>query len=164
MLESKNMRIATILVLFTAVISGISNFLNKEALSVFKDPILFASLKSIVVGLSLITIICVTGKWKEIVRLNKRSALKLLAIGIVGGSIPFALFFVGLSKIPAINASLIHKTLFMWVIFLAIPILKERINAMQTVGVIAIFVANVLVGGFNGFLYSMGEVMVFAAT
>lgn len=164
MFENKNMRVATVLALSTAVISGISNFINKEALASFKDPILFASLKNIMVGLFLIAIIFATGKFKEIATLNKKSLIKLFTIGVVGGSVPFALFFVGLSKIPAINASLIHKTLFVWVVFLAVPFLKERISAMQAVGMVSIFCANILVGGFNGFLYNTGELMIFGAT
>ena len=44
-----------------------------------------------------------------------------------------------------VNASLIHKTLFVWVIFLAVPLLKERVSMLQSIGVIAtVFYAAVM--------------------
>jgi len=154
----------TILALVTAVISGTNNFLTKIAITAVKDPIVFTTLKNAIVAMFLIGLILALKKWREIRSINKSQAFKLIAIGVIGGSLPFALFFTGLAQTSAINASLIHKTLFIWVLLLGIPILKERLSILQWIGVGAIFGANLLVGGFKGFKYNIGELMVLGAT
>jgi drug/metabolite transporter (DMT)-like permease len=163
-MKNKTLVYATYLALITAVISGFSNFLNKIAVTVVKDPIVFTTLKNSLVAIFIIGAILVFKKLPEILSLNKKQIFKLFLIGIIGGSLPFALFFTGLTQTSAINASLIHKTLFIWVLLLAIPILKERISKMQWLGIGAIFAANLIVGGFAGFKYNAGELMILAAT
>src|SRR3989344_1621138 len=144
----------TILALMTEVISGAANFFNKIGVTAVKDPILYTTLKNSLVALFLIGFIVAMRQWKEIKKLNKGQLLKLLVIGLVGGSIPFALFFSGLANTSALNASLIHKTLFIWVAILAIPFLKEKIGLGAWIGVGVIFIANLFVGGFIGFKFN----------
>ena len=155
---------APVLALTAAVISGTANFLTKVAVTAVRDPIVFTALKNVIVALFLVGIILALKKWREIKSLNKKQALKLLIIGIIGGSLPFALFFSGLIQTSAINASLIHKTLFVWVLLLGIPFLKERLTKLQWLGIAAIFGANLMVGGFKGFKYNTGELMILGAT
>ena len=161
---SRNIKIATILALSTAIFSGFANFVNKMAMKGVGDPVFFTTLKNSVVAIFLIGIIIFFKKWKEIKGLRKDQLFKLTLIGIIGGSLPFILFFVGLTKIPAINAALIHKTLFIWIALLAIPFLKEKFTNLQWLGVGLIFSANFVIGGFNGFEYGLGELMVLGAT
>ncbi len=155
---------ATALALATAFISGVSLFINKVAVTGMNDPVLFAGCKNAIVAVFLVSIILVAGKRAEIVSLTKRQWAKLGAIGLIGGSLPFALFFTGLVMIPAANGALIHKTLFVFVALLAVVVLRERFSPMQWLGVGALFVANLVVGGFTGFQGSLGEVLVLAAT
>lgn len=155
---------ATVLALGTAVISGTNNFLTKIAVTALKDPILFTTLKNAMVAVFLIGLILVFRKWSEIAALSKNQLFKLIAIGVIGGSIPFALYFTGLAKTTALNAGLIHKTLFLWVALLAIPFLKERMSKWQWLGIAAIFSANLVIGGFTGFKYNIGELMILGAT
>ena len=157
-------RYATVLALITAVISGTNNFLTKIAVTAVKDPIVYTTLKNAIVAAFLIGIILMLGKWREIISLTQGQMLRLFAIGAIGGSVPFALFFTGLSQTSALNAGLIHKTLFVWVLLLAVPFLKERFSWMQWVGVCALFAANFVVGGFKGFNFNIGELMVLGAT
>ncbi len=160
----KNLKTATVLALTTAVISGLSNFLNKFALTSIKDPVFFTFVKNSIVAVLLITILIGFKKIKEIKSLNKKQLIRLVAIGLIGGSIPFALFFTGLQQTAALNASLIHKTLFVWVLIFAIPILKEKMHGWQWLGIAAIFSANLVIGGFQGFKYNSGELMILIAT
>lgn len=155
---------ATGLALGTALISGFSNFIGKIGVTAVKDPIVFTTLKNAVVALLLVGIFITFRKWREMRTLSPRQWLKLAAIGVIGGSVPFALFFTGLSQTSALNASLIHKTLFLWVLLLAIPILKERLTAWQWVGIGVVAAANVFIGGFKGFKLNGGELMILAAT
>lgn len=156
--------LATCLALSTAFISGVSNFVNKIAVTGMQDPIAFTTLKNGLVALLLLALLVAARKWREIGTLTKRQIWQLLLIGIVGGGISFTLFFLGLAQTSAINAALIHKTLFVWVIVFAVPFLGERLRTWQVVGVAAIFLANILVGGFGGFQYNSGELMILAAT
>ena len=163
-MKNKSIRYATFFALATALISGVSNFLNKIAVTAVKDPVVFTTLKNTLVALFLIGLLMLLKKRREIASLSKNQIFKLAAIGALGGSIPFALFFIGLAQTSALNAALLHKTLFLWVALMAVPILKERIAVWQWVGVLAIFAANLLMGGFAGFKYNAGELMILAAT
>ena len=58
-----------------------------------------------------------------------RGWLALLGIAAIGGSVPFVLFFEGLSRADATQAAFIHKTLVIWVALIAVPLLGERVGA-----------------------------------
>ncbi len=152
------------LALITAFISGIAIFFNKFALTAIQPPLIFTTVKNMGVGLLILAIILASSKWKLVKKLNKRELIYLVLIGIIGGAIPFYLYFTGLTQIPAINAAIIHKTLVIWVAIMAIPLLKERMSPLQIFGVIILFGANLLVGGFQGFTFLEGEFLVLIAT
>ncbi|OGC56871.1 hypothetical protein A2425_02170 [candidate division WWE3 bacterium RIFOXYC1_FULL_42_17] len=152
------------LALLTAVISGISIFVNKFAVDAIKPALYFTSVKNLAVAFLIISIVLATGEWRKIVRLTKKELGYLVLIGLVGGSLPFYLYFTGLSQTPAINAALIHKTLVFWVMLMAIPLLKEKVSKWQFVGVLMLFAGNTIVGGFKGFKFSQGELMLLVAT
>ncbi|MFH1631639.1 MAG: DMT family transporter [bacterium] len=158
------LRYATLLAFGTAVISGTNVFLTKIVSAGVGDPVVFTTLKNAIVAMLMIGIVLMFKKWPEIRKLTKSQALKLVAIGVVGGSIPFVLFFSGLAHTSAINAAMIHKTLFIWVLIIALPILKERIASWQWLGIAAIFAANLFIGGFQGFQFGIGELMILGAT
>lgn len=164
MLNNTSFRAATVLALVTAVISGTNNFLTKIAVSAMKDPIAYTTLKNTIVALLLFAVFVLLRKWPEIRGLRKGQIGALLLIGIVGGAAAFALYFTGLAGTSAINAALIHKTLFLWVAMLALPLLGERMTTLQWVGIATIFGGNLLIGGFAGFLGNTAELMVIGAT
>lgn len=151
------------LAFLTALISGVSNFVNKIAVDVIKPPLVFTAEKNAIVGILIIGILIVTWKWKKIKNLNKKQIIYLILIGIIGGSLPFYLFFTGLSQIPAINAAIIHKTLVIWVAILAVLFLKEKMPPLQIIAVMFLFYANLFVGGFTKFQFSTGELFVLIA-
>jgi drug/metabolite transporter (DMT)-like permease len=163
-MSNKTIRFATLCALAAAAISGTNNFLTKIAVTAVKNPIVFTTLKNGLVAFFLLTLILATKKLPEIKSLNKNQFIKLFAIGTIGGSLPFALFFTGLSQTSAINAALIHKTLFLWVFLFAIPVLKERMTSLQWLGIGAVLAANLFAGGFTGFKYNSGELMILGAT
>ena len=161
---NSTLRFATLLALATAIISGTNNFLTKIAVTALKDPVLYTTLKNSIVALLLIGIVILARRAGEVRGLSGAQWMRLVLIGAIGGSIPFALYFTGLAQTTAINAGLIHKTLFVWVMILAIPFLKERVSAWQLVGIAMIFAANFFVGGFKGFRFNAGELMILSAT
>jgi drug/metabolite transporter (DMT)-like permease len=159
-IKSKGLALA----LIAAFISGVSIFINKFAVDAIKVPLVFTSVKNTGVALIVLGFLLASGKWKKVKKLGKKEAVLLLLIGIIGGSIPFYLFFTGLSMIPAVNGAIIQKTLVLWVGILAIPFLGERLSKTGWFAVILLFAANVLVGGFKGFSFSTGELYILAAT
>lgn len=150
--------------LLTALISGVSIFVNKFAVDAIKPALYFTSVKNVSVALLIVAVILFTGEWKKLAKLTKKELGYLILIGVIGGSLPFYLYFTGLAQTPAINAAIIHKTLVFWVMLMAIPFLKEKVTKWQIVAVIMLFAGNVLVGGFKGFSFSQGELMLLAAT
>jgi len=150
--------------LVTAVISGFSIFLNKFAVTAIPQPLLFTTLKNSLVAVLIVSLILAGKKWHLVRHLSHKHIIQLALIGIIGGSLPFYLFFTGLSSIPAINGAIIHKTLVIWVSLLAILFLKEKLSPAKILAVIGLFAANTLFGGFPGLKFSPGELMVLAAT
>ena len=154
----------TVLALSAACISGISIFINKFAVISLQDPILFAGLKNTMVALCLVGIVLAYSKKEELHTISKKQWGHLTLVGLIGGAIPFGLFFTGLSTIPAINGAMIHKTLFVWVALLGILALREQLSPLQWLGVSLLFASNLIVGGFGGFTGSTGELLVLGAT
>ncbi|HWS48976.1 MAG TPA: DMT family transporter [Candidatus Methanoperedens sp.] len=152
------------LALLTALISGVSIFVNKFAVHAIKQPLVFTFVKNSGVAILLMAVLVLGSKWKEVLKLNKKDLGKMFLVGVIGGSIPFYLFFTGLSSTPAVNGAIIHKTLVIWVAMLAIPFLKEKISFKRAALVAMLFAANVMVGGFKGFKFSQGEFLILLAT
>jgi len=115
----------------------------------------------------LVTLVA-SGQWQksraELKSLSKKQLFQLVSVAIIGGALPFYLFFTGLAQIPAVNAGIIHKSLVLWVAILAIPLLKEKVSKTLALAVLILFAGNLMIGGFNGFTLSKGEIMVFLAT
>lgn len=156
------------LAFLTALISGVSIFINKFAVASFENPVMLSTIKNSLVGLLLFATLIASGQWQknrtELKSLNKKQIFQLIGVAIIGGALPFYLFFTGLSQIPAINASIIHKSLVLWVALLAIPLLKEKITKTQALAVLVLFAGNSMIGGFKGLTLSKGELSVFLAT
>jgi drug/metabolite transporter (DMT)-like permease len=146
-----------------AGISGISIFAN--ALFVSKtDPLIFTLIRNVVVALILTMLLVAGGQIKKLVTLLKREWGKLAAIGAIGGGIPFALFFTGLSYIGAVNGNILQKTLFLWVALLAVPLLHEKLSKLQLVGYFTLFVGMFVFGGTLHVIWNTGTWFVLVAT
>jgi len=158
------LKTGTGLALVAAVISGSNNFLTKIGVTVVSDPVFFTTLKNLVTVTLLVGAVVLLRKWKEVTLLSRKEWTQLALIGTIGGAIPFALFFTGLSMTSALSGALIHKTLVFWVLLLAYPFLKERLSPIALLGIVAIFGANVMLGGFKGFHFGQGELLILMAT
>ena len=152
------------LALATAAFSGVANFVNQFTVRYIGDALVFTTIKNSLVALLIISVLIIFKKLSEIKRLNLKDIGLLLSIGVIGGSLPFYLFFSALAQMPAINASLIHKSLVIWVALLAVPFLKERFSKLQLLAIMTVFGANLVVGGFKGFAFNRPEFFVLAAT
>ena len=98
------------LIFLTAIISGFSIFINKFGVSM-GNPYVFTFLKNSAVFVFLFSLILLFNEFKHFKKLKKQDWMKLITIGLVGGSIPFLLFFKGLSLITSAKGAFIHKTI-----------------------------------------------------
>ncbi len=153
------------LVLITAVISGFANFFNKIGMQVLgKDAFQYTTLKNVIAALVLSLLILTPWLLPKLKKLSKKDWGKLALIGLIGGSIPFLLFFKGLSLTSSVSASFIHKTLFVWVAILAWPILKEKITKLQFLALGVLLLGNVIFESFKGLSWGYAETLIFFAT
>ena len=156
----------------TAVVSGVSVYVNAHGVTRFDDATVYTTAKNGVAGVLLLAlalpVLCASrSRGPRTGRPRTRGHwLALLALATIGGSVPFVLFFEGLSRASATQASFIHKTLVVWVALLAVPLLRERVGPPH-MAAIALVVAGQawLVGGGAGTIaFGTGEAMILAAT
>jgi drug/metabolite transporter (DMT)-like permease len=138
-------------------------FINGLYVKEFADQTLLAGVRNSLVGLTLLGVLAGSRRTGELRGLPTRRRLELLAIGIVGGGIPFALFFTGLAMSTAPGAALIQKTLFVWVAPLAVVFLGERLGLAQIVG-LGLLLAGTLLLTPGSLAAGPGEALILAAT
>jgi drug/metabolite transporter (DMT)-like permease len=96
--------------------------------------------------------------------MTRRDWLGLAGIAVIGGSVPFLLFFTGLKLASAPSAALIHKTLFIWVATLAVPFLGERLGRWTIVGLGVLLVGQLLSNYPKAWGWGLGENLIIIAT
>jgi drug/metabolite transporter (DMT)-like permease len=159
------MRKGISLVLITALISGLANFFNKFAMQALaKDAFQYTFLKNIFVALIFSFLILMPWILPKLKKLSKNDWLKIFCLGLIGGGIPFLLFFKGLSLTSAVSASFIHKTLFIWVAIFAWPFLKEKISIWQFGALGVLLWGNMIFEGFKGLSWGLAETLILGAT
>ncbi|NQU84107.1 MAG: DMT family transporter [Parcubacteria group bacterium] len=152
------------LALATALISGFAVFLNKFGATEFGEPFLYTTLKNVGVALIFFGIILLPKLWKEIKKLDKKQWLYLWTIGLIGGSVPFLMFFKGITMTSSANAGFIHKTLFIWVSILAFFFLKERLGKIQIFALILLFGGNFMLFGLSSWQFGVSDLLILGAT
>lgn len=147
-----------------AVISGFAVFINKFGVSLWASGSVYTTAKNIVAGLILTGAIIGVGRIAELRTFSRATWIRLLAIALIGGSVPFALFFSSLKLVSVTEAAFIHKTLFLWVALLAYPFLKERLRGVQIVALAILAYGAVLLGTPLSWTFGAGAAMALAAT
>lgn len=153
-----------VLALGTAAISGLSVYVNAFGVKLVPDPVVYTTLKNAVAALLLVAVALAAGGAGELRILDARRRWGLVVIAIVGGSVPFILFFSGLAAAAAPTAAFIHKTLFVWVALLAVPFLGERLGWLQVAALGTLLLGQALVTSPAGMGWGTGETMIAAAT
>lgn len=152
-----------IFIIATALISGVSIYVNSLGVK-FSNPYVFTGIKNVLVGVVLFSIILAFKEWKVLKKLTRKDWWRLTFIGLIGGCIPFLLFFKGLSMTIGANGGFIHKTLFIYVSFMAIIFLKEKMNKSLLIGLGALLVGNVLFLGIQAQAVNWGDGLILLAT
>lgn len=160
----QTVRWGVLLALATAAISGVSIFVNAFAVKQLPDAAVYTTLKNGVAGMLLLAFMAATVRPAAVRGIRPRSWGWLLVIGVIGGSLPFVLFFTGLAQASAPSAAFIHKTLFVWVALLAVPFLGERLGFVQLGALAVLLGGQLLILTPTGVTWGAGETMIAAAT
>jgi len=149
-----------------ALVSGVSIYVNAHAVRHFGDATVYTTAKNAVAGVLLLALLAIAPRRKEAPRPRRaRHWPALAAVAIVGGSVPFVLFFEGLARAQATDASFIQKTLVVWVALLAVPILRERFRAPHAAAIVLLILGQAwLVGHLGTVTFGSGEAMILGAT
>ncbi len=156
-----NIKKGIILVLATAIISGVSIFVNSYGVKE-TDSSVYAFMKNFIVALLLLAFILGIGLKEEIKKLSRKQWAQLAIIGLIGGSVPFLLFFKGLQMTSGSTASFVHKTLFVYTSVLAFLFLREKMNKGMLIGAILLILGNYFLIKPD-FEFTIGHVLVFFA-
>lgn len=157
------------LALVTAVVSGVSIYVNGHAVRHFGDAAVYTTAKNAVAGLLLLAGLGVGRSARRRGGLRPPAGAatwpKLLVVAVIGGSVPFVLFFEGLARAEATQASFIQKTLVVWVALLAVPLLRERFRLPHALAVALLVAGQAWLAGRVGTVaFGTGEAMILAAT
>jgi drug/metabolite transporter (DMT)-like permease len=152
----------------TAIVSGVSIWVNGHAVRHFHDATVYTTAKNGVAGLLLLMLVLLRRRERDtspLPPMTPRRWFGVLAVAVVGGSVPFGLFFEGLNRAEATQAAFIQKTLVAWVALLAVPLLKERFRTPHALAIALLVAGQALLAGHAGtIVFGPGEAMILAAT
>ncbi len=148
--------------LSTAVISGISIFINKFAVSSV-SPVALTFMKNAAVAIMFLALIIGLGAFNRLRVLSRDTWAKLALIGLIGGGIPFILFFKGLALTSAASASFIQKSLFVFVIALSALFLKEMPSRRIMLAGSALLAGNWLLLNIKKVPLNFGDMLILIA-
>jgi drug/metabolite transporter (DMT)-like permease len=130
--ESRNPRLGYLFAGLNAVVSGFAIYINSLGVKTFSDSTLYTTLKNAVVGLALLLPLLLFARHRAELRLLKPRQWGLLVLlAVVGGSVPYALFFRGLQLSTPVTSSLLNHTQFLLVAVLAVLLLSERVGILM---------------------------------
>jgi len=150
------------LVLLTALISGVSTFVNFYAVAGTSSDA-FLTVRNATVAVFLLALVPLGRR----LTLPRRAWGRLLLVGLIGGAIPFLLFFRGLQmagQAGAASASFGYRTLFLMAAGLAVVALGERLSWRYAAAAGIVLAGNVLLLSLTSPIWSDGTGLVLLAT
>jgi drug/metabolite transporter (DMT)-like permease len=155
--------------LIAALVSGVAVFVNGIAVRHFDDATVYTTAKNLWAGVLLAAVLVtlpVRAAPQPVDAAGGRPAWPwLLVVAVIGGAVPFVLFFEGLALATSTDAAFIHKTLVVWVAVGASVVLRERLRPAHLVAIALLVVGHVVVsGGVSLAGVGRGEALILAAT
>ncbi|MDD5172226.1 MAG: DMT family transporter [Candidatus ainarchaeum sp.] len=131
------------LAFITALISGFSVFMNGIAVKL-ADPSVYTLAKGIGALVLLVAAAFALKELKHFRGLSRKQWAMLGLIGIVGGSLPFLMFFWGLSLGGVAVSSFIYRSLFIFAAVFGYLVLKEKPEPKDFAAGFIILIGNAL--------------------
>ena len=158
--------VGLILVFMTAVISGLSTFVNAYAVHGTNSDA-FVTVRNLAVAGMLIPLTLLARRALT-QPLRGVDWARLVAIGFVGGAVPFLLFFHGLALATAahggLTASFLYRTLFLMATVSGVLYLKERFHPRVVLAAGLLLGGNYLLLSITAPIWTDGTMYVLAAT
>ena len=156
-----------LLVLVTAFISGVSTFVNAYAVQGTSSDA-FVTVRNVVVAAAFLPVAFVATRSLRAPALRPVDWGRLVVIGLIGGAIPFLLFFHGLQIATAAGgaatASFGYRTLFLWATVFGVVFLHERFHWRVALGAALLLAGSVLMLSLTSPIWTNGTAYVLAAT
>lgn len=156
-----------LLVLGTALVSGLSNFVNIYAVA-GTNSAAFVTVRNAFVAVLLLPWLAATALPRSRrVALGRSDWALLVTIGLVGGAVPFLLFFQGLEMAGthgSTTASFLYRTLFLFATVFSILYLKERFHWRAVLGAALLLGGSYLLLSITSPVWTDGSLYVLAAT
>jgi drug/metabolite transporter (DMT)-like permease len=169
-------RAGILLAFATACISGVAIWVNAHAVTHFTDATVYTTAKNAIAG-ALLVVLAVSWPSRRLASATQgsgtgvargRRIAALAAVAVIGGSVPFVLFFEGIKRVglsDTAQASFIQKTLVIWVALLAVPLLKERVRVPHLLAIALLVLGQAyLLGVTRHVPVGTGEAMILGAT
>lgn len=151
--------------LLAAIVSGVAVFYNGFGVRLFPDATLYTTLKNAVVGvLVLAPVVLLPRVRRELRRLRGRQWTWLAALALVGGSVPYVLFFEGLRLTTPATGAVLNHLQFAVVALLAVPLLGERVTPAMWLGLAALLVGALIGADVGALGWNRGAALVAAST
>lgn len=154
------------LVLLTAIVSGISTFVNSYAVAGTSSDA-FVTIRNVAVALLIAPFALLAARAARD-RPSRADWGRLAVIGLIGGAVPFLLFFRGLQLATAAGgattASFLYRTLFLWATVLGVVALGERVNWRAALAAGALLAGCYLLLSIRSVVWTDGSLYVLAAT
>ena len=155
-----------LLVFLAALVSGVSTFVNFYAVHGTNSDA-FVTMRNLATALFLVPL-ALLGTWSLRTPMRRRDWSRLVLIGLVGGAIPFLLFFRGIELATqaggAASASFAYRTLFIMATIFGVVFLRERFRWRVTAAAALILGGNLLLLSLVFPLWSNGTAYVLVAT
>ncbi|HTW40348.1 MAG TPA: DMT family transporter [Thermoplasmata archaeon] len=166
--DRRGLVVGLALVLTTAVVSGVSTFVNIYAVAGTNSDA-FVTVRNLAVAAMLLPIALAAAVIRpSSTPLRRTDWARLVAIGLIGGAVPFLLFFRGVELATAeggaTTASFFYRTLFLFATVFAWFFLKERFRWPVVFGAILLLGGCYLLLSLTSVVLTDGTLYVLAAT
>ena len=134
--------LGTLFAIITAFISGLAIPINKIFV-VDLDPTVFTAVRALFIGIIFFILASFQSKFNY-KKFKKVPWKYLLAIGLIGGSFAFLMFFTGLKFTTAGRGAFLHKTMPLYITVFAFIFLKEKISRRQAYALIIMLIGTLI--------------------
>jgi drug/metabolite transporter (DMT)-like permease len=134
--------LGTLFAIIAAFISGLAIPINKIFV-VDLDPTVFTAVRALFIGIIFFILASFQSKFNY-KKFKKVPWKYLLAIGLIGGSFAFLMFFTGLKFTTAGRGAFLHKTMPLYITVFAFIFLKEKISRRQAYALIIMLIGTLI--------------------
>ena len=156
-----------VFVVLTAFVSGLATFVNVYAVRGTGSDA-FVTMRNLAVAAALVPVAFLAARYLRAPALRAVDWARLVAIGVIGGAVPFLLFFHGLALATAsggaTTAAFGYRTLFLFASVFALVYLRERLHGRWLVAAGLLLAGNALLLSFSTAIWTDGTAYVLAAT